>query len=219
MTGKQLLKKSYYSIAFVIFIFSLIFLSACSREHKQPKLRLLSANDVILAFGDSLTYGVGAPPGASYPEDLEIMIGLQVINAGVPGEETRDGVDRIQQELDKINPKLVIVCLGGNDLIRKRSHADIKENLKKIIQIIQQSGAQVMLIAVPEPSLSLSPPDFYQELGKELRIPVDDKTIPRLFKISEYKSDYIHFNAMGYRAFAEGIADFLRKQGALPEKH
>ncbi len=86
----------------------------------------------MLAFGDSLTYGTGASLETSYPASLEKIIGYKVINDGIPGEETRDSVNRISQELDKYKPQLVIIFLGGNDLLRQRPHEEIKENLHKI---------------------------------------------------------------------------------------
>lgn len=199
----------------VLYLTGSIFLLATACHPSQPQLSRLFPNDVILAFGDSLTFGTGATPDTSYPKLLEKIIGLKVINAGIPGEETRDSLNRIENELVKNQPHLVIVCLGGNDLLRKRPRSQIKENLRKIIQIIKKHNAQVMLIGVPEPGLILEAPEFYQELGTELNIPVESEIVANLLKQYEYKADYIHFNAAGYQAFAVHIANFLKKQGAV----
>lgn len=185
---------------------------ACSHE---PQLTPLHEGDVILAFGDSLTYGTGATLETSYPAYLSQLIGFQVINAGVPGEETEQGVHRIAETLDDNAPKLVIVCLGGNDLLRKRSPEVIKQNLENIINQIKARKIEVILIAVPEPKLSLHMPNFYRDIGKTLQIPVDTYTLRRLLSEPQYKSDYIHLNAQGYREMAINIASFLREHGAI----
>lgn len=200
-------RRAYYFLPFIFFL-----MIAC--QGAQPKLNHLFPGTVILAFGDSLTYGTGASPQTSYPHDLEEMTGFTVINAGVPGNETQDGLARIEDALEKNHPSLVILCLGGNDLLRKRPEAQIKENLKKIIQTIQKTGAQVLLVAVPAFNLSLAVPDFYAELGKELNVPVDTKIMAELERVPAYKSDYIHFNQAGYKALAEALLNLLKKLGA-----
>jgi acyl-CoA thioesterase-1 len=197
------------------YLIGLFFLSLIACQGAQPPLQKLEPGAVILAFGDSLTYGTGASKETSYPQVLEEVTGFKVINAGIPGEESQQGLERIESTLEKTQPKLVLLCLGGNDLIRKKPSAQIKENLKKIIQVIQKKGAQVVLIAVPAFSFSLQVPDFYQDLGKELKIPVEINLIADLERTPQYKSDYIHFNKEGYRALAEGLMRFLKDQGAL----
>ena len=188
-------------------------LIAC--DNKDTSLSPLSKNDVILAFGDSLTYGTGAEPGSSYPEKLAKITGLKVINAGISGEETRDSRLRIASLLNQYYPMLVIVCLGGNDLIRKRPIADIKENLRYIIQTIRKTGTQVILLGVPTLGMGLTVPDFYKELGDELGVPVDTSILVGLLAKPEYKSDYIHLNAVGYNILAERIAEFLKEHKAI----
>lgn len=199
----------YLNKLFILIAFCL--LMSCGSE---PALTPLQPNDAILAFGDSITYGTGATPETSYPSDLQKIVGNKVINAGIPGEETRDSLLRITNTLNQTNPKLVIVCLGGNDLLRNRPIADIKDNLRKIIQIIQSHGAQVVLIGVPQISYDLSVPDYYEELGEEFSIPVDVKTYRELIKDPQYKADYIHLNAAGYQVMAERIAALLKSSWA-----
>lgn len=191
-----------------IICITLFLLSACGNN--QPPLMPLQPNDVILAVGDSLTYGVGATPDASYPSVLARLTSHKVINAGVSGEESSETLQRINKLLDETSPKLVILCIGGNDIIRKRPYAVIKDNIKKIVLITRQHHAQVILLAVPKLGLSLTAPDFYQELGDDLKVVVDTTTLPELLSQSEYKSDYIHLNAKGYQALAEKVADIIK---------
>lgn len=205
---RRIIRKGIYFIPALF-----LFLGAC--QEQQPKLSTLMPGAVILAFGDSLTYGTGASLNASYPQNLQTMTGLKVVNAGVPGEETQQGLERIGSVLEQTHPNLVILCLGANDLMRKRPLDQIKENLRKIILLIQKSGAQVVLIGVPTVSWDLTVPNFYAELGRELNIPVDTKIVAKLERVPEYKADYIHFNNRGYRAFAEALLHFLRDRGAF----
>src|SRR5688572_30284204 len=83
-------------------------LAACSDE---PKLPQLGADDVVLAFGDSITYGTGAGPEESYPEVLAQLIGRRVVSAGVPGEVTANGLQRLPDVLDEVKPKILLLCL------------------------------------------------------------------------------------------------------------
>jgi len=110
---------------------------------------------VIVAFGDSLTAGYGADPGDSYPDYLEKDLNAsgyhyQVINQGISGNTTKDGVDRLQDALS-LKPVLVIVAFGGNDGLRGLPIANTRENLDRIISTLQQSGVKVVLGGITLP--------------------------------------------------------------------
>ncbi|MCB1827711.1 MAG: hypothetical protein KDH94_04720, partial [Coxiellaceae bacterium] len=175
----------------------------------------LGSDAVIVAYGDSLTYGTGAPRSDSYPAVLSRLIKINVINAGIPGETTTQGLKRLPSMLEKYNPSLVLLCLGGNDVLKKVPAKTISANLKKMVALIQSHGAQVFLIAVPEARLTLSVPDYYQNIANEFDIPVDTETLPDLLGDRSQKSDSVHLNRSGYRRFAERIAEQLKQYGAL----
>ncbi len=187
-------------------------LAACSSPAKLPHL----ANDaVIVAFGDSLTFGTGAEQGESYPAVLEKMIGRHVVNAGVPGEVTADGLARLPAILEREKPALLLLCHGGNDQLRRLNHEQIANNIREMILLAQKKEIAVVLIAVPAPGLSLSPPSMYREIAKELSIPIEEETLSTVLADSSLKSDYIHPNAAGYRRLAESIVNLLKKSGAI----
>lgn len=180
-----------------------------------PKVAKLSASDVVLAFGDSLTYGTGAKPEESYPAVLAQLTGRNVIRAGVPGEQTAGGLQRLPGVLDEHQPKLVIVCLGGNDMLRKGSRPLIEANLREMLKTIRSRGMDAILVGVPEPGLITSAPEFYEKLAKEFGIPYEGKVVTSVLYKPELKSDPIHPNADGYRKMAEAIAKLLRDAGAI----
>ncbi len=180
-----------------------------------PKLSRLPADAVVLAFGDSLTFGTGAQPEASYPAVLEKLIGRKVWSAGVPGEFSAAGLARLPPALDYYQPKLLILCHGGNDFLRKLGDAQAAENLRGMVRVARQRGVDVVLIAVPKPALFPSPPDFYAEIAKEFGLPYEDAALKAILRDNELKSDIVHPNANGYARLAEAIAALLKKSGAL----
>lgn len=199
--------------ALIIILTSLLSLAGCS---KTPQLPSLSQDAVILAFGDSLTYGTGANESESYPAVLSQLTGRKVVNAGVPGEISAVGAERLSKLLELEHPALIILCHGGNDLLAHQNHQLIKENLKRMILMAGEKRISILLIAVPSPDLTLKPPDIYKELSKEFNIPIEQRALSNILGKSSLKSDYIHPNAVGYKKLAEGLAELLKKSGALP---
>ena len=187
--------------------------AACS---KTPQLPLLAADSTILAFGDSLTAGTGAGDTESYPAVLTRLTGRKVVNAGVPGEVSAGGVQRLPELLDRERPALLILCHGGNDLLARQNHQLIADNLRTMLRIAGERGVPVLLVAVPSPDLMLKPPSLYEELAREFRIPLERKVLAHILGKGSLKSDYIHPNAAGYRLLAEALAELLKKSGALP---
>lgn len=192
--------------------FALMQIISCS---SGPKLPPVPTNGVVLAFGDSLTYGTGAAAGESYPAKLERMIGRRVVNSGVPGEITAEGVLRLSAVLEREKPALVIICHGGNDILRQMDQRQAAENLRNMIRQSKESGASVVLIAVPALGLSLTPPSFYAEVAKEATVPIEQKSLGKILGKASLKSDYIHPNAAGYGQLAESMAELLKKSGAI----
>jgi lysophospholipase L1-like esterase len=182
---------------------------------KVPRVAAVGPDEVIVAFGDSLTYGTGAAESESYPVVLAQLIGRRVVRAGVPGEVTAQGLVRLPQVIEEHQPALVIVCLGGNDMLRKLDEAQIRSNLRQIIRTLRDRGIAVVLVGVPKPALLTSAAAFYGELAKEYRIPYEGKILNHIMHQLDLRSDAIHPNAKGYRRMAEAIAELLREAGAI----
>ena len=181
-----------------------------------PTVEPLAADATILAFGDSLTAGTGAKRDQAYPTQLDAMLSQKVVNAGVPGETTAGGLQRLPGVLAQHSPALVVLCLGGNDMLRKLDRGQAKANLASMIRMIRDRGAQVVLLGVPEPGLLLlSAPAFYAELAEEFGLPYDGETLPNILADRSLKSDPIHPNAEGYRELAGAVRTLLAEAGAI----
>ena len=182
---------------------------------ERPKLERLPSDAVLLAFGDSLTYGTGASEPESYPAQLEALIGRRVVRAGVPGEVTAQALARLPGALDEHAPRLLLLCIGGNDFLRRLGNPQAERNVREMVQLAKSRGVAVLLIGTPEPGFSVSPPAFYAAIAKDFRVPYEEGVIGEVLMDRALKADPIHPNARGYRLIAERIAERLKQSGAL----
>ena len=188
-----------------------LLLAACG----EPGFRPLAAGETILAFGDSLTEGRGVNPAQSYPSVLAQLSGHPVINGGVSGELSRAGRARLPGLLAEHRPALVILLEGGNDILRGSGEGALKANLAAMIEAVQGSGAQVLLVAVPRKSLFADGAPLYGELAEQYGLVLDNDSLGELLRTPGLKSDAVHLNAQGYGALAERLHRLLQARGAL----
>jgi len=202
--------KYIIAVTLILILFTLF-------SNKEPRMQKLNKNDTILAFGDSLTYGFGASPNESYPVQLQKLSGLTVINAGINGETSSEGLKRLPSHLnDDPSVKLMILCMGGNDILQKQPMPQLKRNLKEMISLAKNRGISVLLISVPDISLfGLSPVALYAEVAEEENIPLVSGLLTDILGNPSLKSDQIHPNANGYKKMAHEIDKALKKQGWL----
>ncbi len=194
-------------------LLALVVLGGCSGE--DLSLPRLDADAVILAFGDSLTRGTGANAENSYPALLADLIGREVVNAGIPGELSTAGLARLGGVLDAVEPQLIILCHGGNDMLRKKGLNQARGNLEQMILMARERGISVLLLGVPKPGLWLSPADFYVESAEALSVPIEADALADILGDNGLKADAVHPNAAGYRELAQRIRDKLQTLGAL----
>ena len=180
-----------------------------------PSVSPLDSNAVVLAFGNSLTFGTGANTAESYPAVLEGLIHRKVINAGVPGEVTSQGLARLPEFLDKHQPALLILCHGGNDLLRRTGEKQAADNVRAMIRMANKRGIDVVLIGVPKPGLSVPVAGFYEEIAREFDIPYEGGILADILSTGSLKNDMIHPNSRGYAELAQSIASLLRKAKAI----
>ncbi|GAB1412715.1 MAG: hypothetical protein AMXMBFR31_30740 [Candidatus Desulfobacillus denitrificans] len=174
---------------------------------------------VVLALGDSLTAGYGLDPEQAWPALLAARTGWQIVNGGVSGDQTADALARLPALMDEHAPKLVLVTLGGNDMLRKLPEAQTRGNLARILALTGSRGAQPVLLATPRPSVAgvvfqrLSAAPFYAEIARERKVPLIEDAIAEVLSDPDLKLDQLHPNAEGQRVLADKLFDALRKLG------
>jgi lysophospholipase L1-like esterase len=208
--GIKLITRSVTTLSIAILLYAGV--SGCDQT---PQLKPLANDAVILAFGDSLTFGTGANREQAYPARLQTLVSRTVINAGVPGEITQHGLRRLPALLKQHEPDLIIICHGGNDILRRLNLQQTRNNIQRMIDISRTHGAEVILIGVPNFGIFLSSAAFYTELAELNQLPIEDSVLPEILKSSSWKSDQIHPNAAGYSMMAERLAELLKKSTAL----
>jgi lysophospholipase L1-like esterase len=156
----------------------------------------------IVCFGDSLTYGTGASKGMDYPTQLSRMIGLPVMNAGVPGDTTARALKRLDGVLDT-QPRVVLVTLGGNDLKNGISRQTAFDNLRAIIRSIQAEGALVIIGGIDIPFYGKGFGGAYRELAEETGSVLIPNVFDGIMGIRSLMSDPIHPNSQGYTVMAQ----------------
>ena len=193
-----------------------LFVAGCG---SGPGVRLapLARDARILAFGDSLTFGYGASELESYPAQLGRLLDRRVVRSGVPGETSEEGLARLPHELDRSGPALLLLCLGGNDFLRRQDEARTEANLARMIELARERGVAVVLVGVPRLSLisSLRGAELYTRLAQRYGVPLENDVIADVLSERELLHDRIHPNARGYARIAEAIRDLLRDAGAV----
>jgi acyl-CoA thioesterase-1 len=199
-------------MSFLRWIIFILVLAGCG---DRPKLERLAPDAVVLAFGDSLTFGTGAGEHESYPAQLEKLIARRVVRAGVPGEVTAQALARLPEALDEHAPRLLLLCIGGNDFLRRLGNQQAERNVREMVRLATSRGVAVLLIGTPEPGFMVSPPAFYAGIAREFRLPYEEGIIGQVLKDASLKADPIHPNARGYRLIAERLAEQLKQGGAI----
>ena len=141
-----------------------------------------------------------------------------MVAAGVSGDGTAGGHERLPPLLAAQQPALVLIELGGNDLLRGVAVADIEGNLEAMITAARARGARVALIAAPQPSAvglltSLGPAALYGRVAQRAKVPLVDKALPSVLSERELRQDALHPNAEGHRVLARRVRDELAALG------
>lgn len=204
---------------FYLLLLTLIF-TAC-RSEKAPAIPT-GASVVIL--GDSLSYGTGADKNEDYPSLLAASTGWSIVNAGVPGDTTADGLERLPDLLKQHQPTLLIIELGGNDFLHGVPKAQTIANLNVMIVDAKLKNISTLLVAIPEYSPlkaavgGLSDHPLYKELAEETKVLLIEDVFSGVLSKNSLKADYIHPNAQGYRQVEEKMREALTELGLLQAK-
>jgi acyl-CoA thioesterase-1 len=179
----------------------LLLLASCGPD--VPNLD--SPGKAIVVLGDSIASGAGSGPGEAYPELLAARLGTEVVNAGVSGSTTADGLARIDEVLAE-NPWLVIVELGGNDFLRRVPPEQMEQRMRQILDRLIAARVVPVLVELDVP-FGGRYLEIYDRLGDEYQVPVVEEVLGEVLRDPSLKSDTIHPNAAGQKVLAEAIAE------------
>lgn len=204
-------------IILFVFILTLQIISANNSDNKKSTI------DSILFLGDSLTEGLGVARTDAFPHLVEKLIqkelqkDIKVINGGVSGSTTADGLDRLKWYL-KRKPSIVFITLGANDGLRGLDLVQSEKNLEILIEYAQKADAKVMLASM------LIPPNYgpkyaeqFKTMYKNLQTKYNLKNTPFLLENVAGKKelnqrDGIHPNEQGHKIIAQNVFTFLKEQ-------
>jgi lysophospholipase L1-like esterase len=200
----------------ILLVAAIILVAACGSKAREDAIPQGSR---VLALGDSLTEGAGVAPEEAWPNLLASRTGWVVINGGVSGDTTGDALRRLPALLEEHNPVLVLVALGGNDMLRHVSQEDTVANLGKMLAMIKAHGAKPVLLATPKPSVAgavfqnLSAADFYRRVAEEHQVPMIEDAIAEVLSDPQLKGDPLHPNTAGHAKLSQKIFDALKSIG------
>ena len=165
--------------------------------------------DTIICFGDSLTYGTGAPSGKGYPEQLGRLIDRPVINAGIPGDTTTGALARLQKDVLDRSPRLVLITIGGNDLKNGVALETARANLQAILSSIRSHGALAVVGGINIPLMDRGFGRMYEEVTEETDALLVDNILGGIMGHANLMSDQIHPNGAGYAIMAERFKEAI----------
>jgi acyl-CoA thioesterase-1 len=186
---------------------------------KSPATTINDKRPLIVCFGDSLTAGLGTDPGKSYPDYLQADLDAKgyeyrVINEGVSGNTTKDGVERLNS-IVAMKPAIVVVEFGGNDGLRGFRIEDTRTNLDQIVSTLKTGGAKIVLAGI-----TLPPnygPDYikqfnatYDLLAKKYDAPLLPFLLKNVYGVDGMmQADNTHATAAGNKIVANNILPLI----------
>lgn len=169
-----------------------------------------SRGTTIIAFGDSLVEGVGATTGNDFVSLLAQKISQPIINMGVAGNTTSDGLGRVEM-INREDPKVVLLLLGGNDFLRKVPIEETFKNIDDIVVKIQSKGAVVVLLGIQGGILSDKYDEHFEDIAEKRGTLYVPNVLDGIIGHGELMDDAIHPNDKGYKKIADKIYPILKK--------
>jgi acyl-CoA thioesterase-1 len=184
---------------------TVLILSSCGPRAAH----LDSPGRTIVAFGDSITAGVGAGAGESYPEVLSTLLGTPILSHGYPGATSADALERLDDALAE-KPWLVIVEFGGNDILRRMPLEQTEANLRTVLERLAKARVAAVLVDVRPPYIGGRYADAFERLSDAFDAPRVDDALADILATPALKADEVHPNAAGHRQLAEAVAEVVR---------
>lgn len=217
------------SAIFILLATAIVF-SACgvstaeqqtNKKAEKPPVQIVTDKPKIIAFGDSLTAGFGLTEKESYPYLLQERLNAEgynyeVVNAGVSGDTSLGGAERIDWVLEMDNVRILVLELGANDLLRGVPVKRMKENLSKIIEKAKAKNVEVLLTGM------LAPPSVGAEYQREYNAAFADLAKQHNVRFQPFvlnrialnrnlnQADGIHPNAEGAKILMDNVYQDLK---------
>lgn len=205
---------------FATLLFALLCLApaiGCSERREAP----LAPGSVVLALGDSITAGHGLLPEQAWPALLAQRSGWQIVSAGVSGDTSDGALQRLAALLAEHQPQMIIVEIGGNDMLRQAAEKQIAANLAAIVELARQRQVRVALLAIPRPSTfgaatgRLKPATFYADTAAWRGVMLVENAVSDVLSDGRLRLDPLHPNAAGQLALAQTLEKSFRASGLL----
>lgn len=185
-------------------------LASCGGEDYSAIRNLASPGTTLVCFGDSLTQGAGAGPGEDFPSLLAAALPIPVVNAGVAGETTADGLRRLERDVLSRDPRLVVIFFGGNDFLRRIPREETRRNLEAMVERIQGAGAMVVLVGLKAGLLTDETGPLYDAVARGRGVLHTPDALAGILSDPRLKSDAVHPNGAGYRKLADRLLTELQ---------
>ncbi len=195
-------------ISFLFFVLWIIGgLAGCvKREIKNSE----SNGKNIICFGDSITFGYGVGSGEDFPSALGKLVKVGVINAGIDGDTSTEALKRLDSDVLIREPFLVIIEFGGNDFLRRIPQEETINNIKEMVERIQQIGA---MVALADTSAGMFMREYrlaFHKIAEEKGTIFIPSILSGIITNPAMKSDFLHPNANGYKLIAQRIYQSIK---------
>lgn len=167
-------------------------------------------NNIIVAFGDSLVFGVGSTRGNDFVSVLGTTLDRPILNLGVSGNTTADGILRVDTVIEE-DPGIVLLLLGGNDYLRRIPEEETRANLETLITTFQKKGAVVVLLGVRGGILRDGRGALYEDLGAQYGVVYVPDVLDGIFGTPDRMYDAIHPNDAGYAIIAARLVEVFKE--------
>jgi len=203
------MNKKYLILAVIIITSIVVLFFIFNKKLASSVVNYPPKNNTIIAFGDSLVEGVGATDGKDFISQLSIKIDRPIINMGVSGETSAQGLSRIDRVI-AYDPGIVIILFGGNDYLRKIPKEETFNNLHQIISKLQSNGSMIVLLGIRGGVLNDKFESDFKSLAEENGSIYVSDVLRGLLTKTEYMSDSIHPNNIGYEKITERVYDAIK---------
>lgn len=200
-------KKLLIGAVFLVFVIGVIFLFV----RGNATISLPQNGTTIVVFGDSLVQGIGAEAGGDFPTQLGQLISTPVINAGVAGDTTTDALLRFESDVLAQDPKIVIILLGGNDVLQNVAPDKTFTNIETMIARSRSYGASVIVIGVRGGLHNTEYKQRFKELSRVYEAAYIPDVHKDIFRNKELMTDAVHPNSAGYSIIVQRVVPVVKK--------